>query len=123
MVCGAAGREHLVTFGFPRERIFIGYGAVKNRMFAEKAEQHRATKNTRRGQRPFFLDCCRLIEDRKNLRRLILAYKAYRDLAGETAWDLVICGDGADRNLVESTVSQEGASGVQLPGNSPMTSE
>ena len=116
LVGGATGREYLVTFGFPRERIFIGYATVKNAMFAEKAEQHRATNNTRRGQRPFFLDCCRLIEERKNLRRLILAYKAHRDLAGETAWDLVICGDGADRNLVESTVSQEGVSGVQLPG-------
>ena len=43
--------------------------------------------------RHYFLSTCRFVQE-KNLHRLLIAYAAYRSVAGLRAWHLVLVGDG-----------------------------
>lgn len=110
LVSGGAAGEYLVALGMPRERIFRQYGAVDNDFFREQAAAVRTP-----GGEGYFLACCRLIEGRKNIRRLLLAYAEYRRRSA-APWGLVICGDGQDRGMYEELVRREGIEGVRLAG-------
>lgn len=110
LVSGAAASEYLVTLGLPRERIFRHYGAVDNDYFRQHAGARR-----RAGGRGTFLACSRMIESRKNLRRLLEAYAAYRHTSSDP-WELVLCGDGPDRSAYEEFVRQERIGGVSFVG-------
>lgn len=110
LVSGVAAGEYLVALGMPRERIFRQYGAVDNEFFREQAAAVR-----RPGGEGYFLVCCRLIEGRKNIRRLLRAYAEYRGRLA-APWGLVICGDGPDRGMYEELVRREGIDGVRLAG-------
>ena len=49
---------------------------------------------------PYFLAPCRFIPE-KNLPRLLEAHARYRSGAGDTAWPLVLVGEGPGRQLLE----------------------
>ena len=94
LVGGSAQRDYLLQLGMRSDRIFLGYDAVDNSYFADKAAAIRkegkpnvvsksdaehsafAIPNS-----PFFLSSARFVE-KKNLFRLIEAYAEYRKLRG-----------------------------------------
>jgi glycosyltransferase involved in cell wall biosynthesis len=114
LVAGAPAGEYLVQLGLPRERIFRHYSAVDNAYFEREAARHRRESVATASVLPehFFLASCRLIERRKNIKRLLAAHAAYREQVGSSAWELVICGDGEDRAMLESSAG----AGVRFEG-------
>lgn len=111
LVSGGASGEWLVSLGMRRERVFRQYGCVDNAFFAE-----RAARCTREASSPFFVASCRLIEARKNLKGLLASYASYRDILGEDAWELVVCGDGEDREEIVGFARERGIEGVRFVG-------
>jgi glycosyltransferase involved in cell wall biosynthesis len=104
-VGGRPHAEYLARLGMPKERIFLGYDAVDNSYFADKAAEIRSQELEIRKQyglpEKYFLASARFVE-KKNLPRLIEAYAHYRTLAEKKEigkrkikiWDLVLLGDG-----------------------------
>jgi len=107
LVGGDPHFRYINSLGMASDRIFLGYDAVDNEYFFEGAEAARAESERWRKElnlpTRFFLACSRFIRI-KNLDRLIDAYSAYRALAGRQAWDLVLLGDGPERNALEAKV-------------------
>lgn len=95
-VGGAPHVAYLGTLGMSKSRICTGCDVVDNAFFAAAAETALQDK-TARGRlslpRPYFLASGRFVE-KKNLPLLLHAYADYRKDAGDSAWDLVLIGDG-----------------------------
>lgn len=122
LVGGNAHREYLVQLGMAAEQIFLGYDVVDNAYFAQGvaiARRHPLAARQRCPaipQNPYFLAVTRLIP-RKNVARLIRAYATYYQHIGPEAWDLVICGSGAEASALQALVRSEGLEGrVHFPG-------
>lgn len=117
LVSGSAAGEFLIAMGLPRSGVFRHYGAVDNDFFGDQARRARERRiEPRLGMPPkYFLVCSRLIESRKNLRSLLLAYERYRAAAADP-WALVLCGDGPDRSRYEQLVRERQIDGVCLEG-------
>lgn len=123
LVGGELHRNYLIELGFPRERIFLGYDAVDNDYFAQRAEAARldpvAAKLRQPGipSQPYFLVVTRLLK-RKNVYRLVEAFAAYRQQIGnDKAWDLVICGSGEEEPSIRNLILEKGLNDcVHLPG-------
>ena len=142
-VGGSPHKDYMVKLGMPPERTFLGYDAVDNGYFGEKAEKLKAEILKKEGRRKyglpenFFLASARFIE-KKNLPRLIQAYARYREKAEKlktetlkseisacqnvsvsdfTPWPLVLLGDGPLRSdlcrLISDLSLQDS---VLLPG-------
>ncbi|QFS50327.1 glycosyltransferase [Nostoc sphaeroides] len=123
LVGGKLHRDYLIKLGFPHERVFLGYDAVDNDYFTQRAEIARLDPDKARHRqpkipaKPYFIVVTRLIK-RKNVYQLVEAFAAYRQQIGDVqAWDLVICGSGEEelsiRNLI---VEQKLSDCVHLPG-------
>lgn len=122
IVGGKLHQDYLIRLGFPRDRIFFGYDVVDNDYFslgAEAARQNPTGVRQRQPNipdKPYFIVLTRLIQ-RKNVYRLIEAFAAYRQKVGEDAWDLVICGSGAEEtNLRTLIINQKLNNYIHLPG-------
>jgi 1,2-diacylglycerol 3-alpha-glucosyltransferase len=101
LVGGKSHKQYLVKLGMPAEAIFLGYDVVGNAAYHPKL-----IKGCDRPiQKPYFLSINRFIP-KKNLAFLISAYAAYRRVAGDRAWDLVLCGDGELRSELEAQIKQ-----------------
>jgi len=118
---GNPQKNYLVKLGMPAERIFLGYDAVDNRYFADKAAEignrKLEIKNQFKLPENYFLASARFVE-KKNLPRLLQAFARYRKLAGKSAiWNLVLLGDGALRETLEHQISTLNLHNhVQMPG-------
>lgn len=88
---------YLHRLGIPRDNTFLGYDVVDNDYFAEGASTARQNASALRQSlglpEKYFLCICRFVGE-KNLPTLLDAYAAYRRAAGDTAWKLVLAGDG-----------------------------
>jgi glycosyltransferase involved in cell wall biosynthesis len=119
VVGGPRHREYLVDLGMHRDRIALGYNAVDNAYYAARAEAARRDPYGRRGlpRSPYFLAVNRFVPE-KNLARLVQAFARYREAAPtETAWDLVLCGDGPSSAMIDEVVSASGCqSSIHRPG-------
>ncbi len=123
LVGGKLHRDYLIELGFPGKRIFIGYDAVDNDYFMQRAEAARldpVAARLRQPQipsQPYFLVVTRLLK-RKNVYRLVEAFAAYRQQIGNNkAWGLVICGSGEEEFSIRNLILEKGLSGcVHLPG-------
>lgn len=95
---GTRSADYFIALGMPKERVVVGYDAVDNSYFAAAAAAARGKESEVRAAlrlpKQYFVASCRFIE-KKNLSRLLEAYAQYHRVAGETAWKLVIVGDGA----------------------------
>ena len=124
---GNPQKNYLMKLGMPPARIFLGYDAVDNHYFENEVAE---VRNQKLGVRKkfnlpenYFLASARFIE-KKNLPRLIEAYARYRELAHSTLdtrhstlWSLVLLGDGALRETLNSQLSTLNLqSFVQMPG-------
>jgi glycosyltransferase involved in cell wall biosynthesis len=119
LVGGPRHRQYLVELGLPADRIALGYNAVDNAYYAALAAAERCT-GSRRPEVPahrYFLSVARFVPE-KNLCRLVRAFGRYRDrVPAETAWDLVLCGDGPGADEVELSIRSCGHAGsIHRPG-------
>lgn len=120
LVGGQPQENYVKNLGFEERRIFRGYNVVDNDFFAERTAAARQDPNALRERlglpARYFLASNRFIE-KKNLARLVEAYRLYRVNAGEDAWHLVLMGDGPSRAEIESQVWSAGLSDcVHFPG-------
>lgn len=120
LVGGQPQENYVKSLGLEPSRIFRGYNVVDNDFFAERTTALRRDSNALRQQLGlpdrYFLASNRFIE-KKNLARLVEAYRLYRFMAGEDAWHLVLMGDGPLRAEIESQVLSAGLSEcVHFPG-------
>jgi glycosyltransferase involved in cell wall biosynthesis len=117
LVGGRPHKKYAVSLGIPPDRVFVGYDVVDNDHFAQGAAAARAREAQLRQELrlplPYFLTVCRFIE-KKNLVRLLSAYRLYRHLHPQNLWDLVLCGSGP----LEVTLKEIAADlpGVHFPG-------
>lgn len=121
---GESHKRYLVQLGMPEERIACGYNVVDNAFFAErplsagrggeKADKQKALDagclelDSGLPMGPYLLASNRFVE-RKNLGRLLEAYKIFQDSALQIqgaekrcVWPLVLLGDGELRRQLEA---------------------
>ncbi|MCK4375944.1 MAG: glycosyltransferase family 4 protein [Candidatus Brocadiae bacterium] len=102
--------------GIPPDKVWLGYDAVDNGYFAREAAAVRAEPERWRSElslpERFFLTCCRFV-GKKNLPRLMRAYRSYRERS-ERPWDLVMCGDGPLADDLRARAG--GLAGIHWPG-------
>lgn len=112
LVGGQPQKRYLLRLGMPAERIFTGYNVVGNATF--HPDRIRSLPNP--VGKPFFLSVNRFVP-KKNLLRLLTAYADYCKQAGDEAWHLVLCGDGAQRSEIEQKIKALNlTTQVHLPG-------
>ena len=112
LVGGQPHKRYLTKLGMPEEAIFVGYDVVGNNIFHPDKIKHLFKPI----DRPFFLTINRFIK-KKNLPFIINSYAKYRQKAGESAWDLVLCGDGEMRIQLQQQISNLNLQEVvHLPG-------
>jgi glycosyltransferase involved in cell wall biosynthesis len=115
LVGGDAHAAYAAELGLPRDRIFKGYDAVDNAHFAREAQYAREHEAEVRAAfpkmpaRPFFMAAFRLMA-RKNALALLDAYVQYRQQCPHDPWDLVICGNGEQRDALVQVIQSHGLS-------------
>ena len=123
LVAGSPQVVYLNGLGMPRERIFTGYDVVDNDYFARGAAQARANSAAVRTQLalpPRYFLCVSRLAAEKNLPRVMRAFREYRQLAGDSAWSLVIVGEGPEQAAIKSIAEGPGLEGkVLLAGYRP----
>lgn len=115
--------DYLKHLGFAAQKIFMGYDIVDNDYFASQSKVAQASPEKTRlkhleiPKNSYFIAVTRLIP-RKNISRLIDAYKQYREIIGdETAWDLAICGSGVEELSIRAKIHQHHLDKVvHMPG-------
>jgi 1,2-diacylglycerol 3-alpha-glucosyltransferase len=112
LVGGQPQKRYLMQLGMPENAIFCGYNIVGNEAFHPDHIQHLPSPH----DRPYFLAINRFVT-KKNLPALINAYSTYHQLAGDRAWDLILCGDGHHRTQLEQQILDLNLTAhVHLPG-------
>ena len=112
LVGGQPHKRYLIKLGMPADAIFFGYDVVGNDVLhADKIKSLSSPF-----EKPYFLAINRFVS-KKNLLFLISSYAAYRQVAGEKAWDLVLCGDAQQRPQMEQQITELALKDVvHLPG-------
>jgi glycosyltransferase involved in cell wall biosynthesis len=109
---GSRPIQYLRRLGFPETAVFPGYDVVDNAHFHRFQPRDEAGPAARRS----LLVCCRFVPV-KNLPRLLGAYARYRQAAGSPAWELVIAGDGPEREKLSGLITALHLNGsVRLAG-------
>jgi len=117
LVGGTRQRQYLLGLGFPTDRIFAGYDCVDNEHFnalSDLARRERVARVAALGlpERYFFV-CTRFLP-RKNVQRLLIAYRDYRDRGGQ--WGLVVAGSGVDEESLKALALEHALDDVRWPG-------
>ncbi len=119
LVGGPRHRDYLAKLGMPPDRVALGYNAVDNAAFADRARLARLRPDFRSGlpSKPYFVAVNRFVPE-KNLVGLVEAYARYRQSCREsTAWDLVLCGGGPGADPVDRAIRSSGfAASIHRPG-------
>jgi len=119
LVGGPSHQDYLAALGMPRERIAFGYNAVDNVAYSARAQAARRSTepHPELPNAPYFLSVCRFAPE-KNVVGLVEAYADYRRRdQDETAWDLVLCGDGPEAPRIDLAIQNSGfASSIHRPG-------
>ncbi|MEH1827702.1 MAG: glycosyltransferase family 4 protein [Nostoc sp.] len=112
LVGGKPHKRYLCKLGMPIKATFIGYDVVGNDAFHPK----RIKSLPRPLTKSYFLAVNRFIP-KKNLSFLISSYAIYRQIMGDDAWDLVICGEGQMRlNIEQQILEVDLKKHIHLPG-------
>lgn len=111
--------EYARQLGLPRAAIFTGYDAVDNDYFRAGADQARAEGEALRSRlrlpARYVLTSSRFVRV-KNIDGLLKGYARYRAVSPEPR-DLVICGDGEERDYLHRLARLLGIAGsVHWPG-------
>ncbi|MBD2343428.1 glycosyltransferase [Anabaena subtropica] len=118
-VAGANAALYLNKLGFPLHNIWRGYDVVNNHHFALESERIKGFTPEQRDHfgvpKKFFLYVGRFSPE-KNLLRLLLAYKLYRQQLGQEAWSLVMVGGGPQEAKLRAQAQQLNLLDVIWPG-------
>jgi 1,2-diacylglycerol 3-alpha-glucosyltransferase len=111
----SAGKPHkryLLDLGIQSDAIFFPYDVIGNSQFYPDT-----IKNLPKLiDKPYFLAINRFVPQ-KNILFLLAAYTNYRQIVGDRAWDLVLCGDGELRSRIEQQLIESHLQdSVHLPG-------
>jgi len=117
---GSRHRDYLLELGVGRDCIFLGYDAVDNDYFRQKAEEVRGQRSEVRKEYGlpgnYFLASARFLPT-KNLVILLRAYADYVRRSSAPGWDLVLLGDGPLRSQLLTECERLRITGkVHLPG-------
>jgi glycosyltransferase involved in cell wall biosynthesis len=99
LVGGKPQKRYLMKLGRSEDSIFLGYNIVDNDVF----HPTKISSLPCSLRKPYFLAINRFIP-KKNLPFLIDAYAAYRCTLGDSAWDLVLCGDGDLQHQIDRQI-------------------
>jgi 1,2-diacylglycerol 3-alpha-glucosyltransferase len=103
VVGGKRAAAYLKRLGIPEKRIAYGYDVVDNQYFSTQvAECRKVAAGSKRP--PYFLFVGRLAPE-KNISTLIRAYASY--LRGGGLWNLLIVGEGPDRDRLHEQASEQ----------------
>jgi 1,2-diacylglycerol 3-alpha-glucosyltransferase len=111
LVAGEAHADYIAKLGMPINRIFKGYDAVDNEHFSKAAGEARENEIMIRHRypmmpnRPYFIAAFRLLP-RKNAINLLAAYEEYLRIKKSDAWDLVICGNGEQKEELLAIIKE-----------------
>lgn len=112
--------SHALTyqhFGIPAQHIFYGVDVVDNQQFASRAAAYQANghRQVNGFELPprYFLGAGRQVE-KKNWITLLDAYRAYRQMCPGQPWDLLLVGDGPERERLQQSVARHGDVGVHF---------
>ncbi len=112
LVGGSPHARYLIKLGMSPKAIFPGYDVVENKTF----DPSQIRTLPLHLKRPYFLSINRFVL-KKNLPRVLQAYTAYRQIVGNRAWDLVLCGDGPLKPQIQSHIIEHSLQEqVHLPG-------
>lgn len=112
LVAGKPHQDYLLNLGIKPNGIFFPFDVVGNEEFHPTKIRHLPQPLNK----PYFLAINRFVPQ-KNIPFLISAYSNYRQLVGNRAWDLVLCGDGELRSQIEQQIAEnELQDSVHLPG-------
>ena len=114
LVGGRSHRPYLATLGIPDEYIWEKGNVVDGKYFACKVAEARGCTDRSGPSEASFLFVGRLSPE-KNLLRLLEAYREYR-LARSGGWDLVMVGDGPQREDLQRRAQHMGLKGVRWLG-------
>lgn len=119
LVGGSPQVSYAMNLGISADQVFVGYDAVDNDFWANRAASVRSQADNWRNRlglpHDFFLTACRLIP-KKNVAGLLRAYALYAH-QNQPVWPLVIAGDGRLRSdLQQLTVALNVAEQVRFVG-------
>lgn len=103
LVGGLSHKRYLESLGVNADAIWMGYDVVENDIFSVAHRNASRDPNIR----PFFLTVSQLVP-KKNLSTLIHSYADYKKMAKDSAWDLVICGEGPLRHTLTADINHFG---------------
>ena len=119
-VAGTLQQAYAIELGIPTDMVFTGYDVVDNDYFAVNADAVRrlGEDERRRLELPqHYLLCCARLVEKKNLLRLIEAYRVFLDQTDTPNWHLVIVGPGPMETEIRSLIEMRGLFDlVQLRG-------
>jgi glycosyltransferase involved in cell wall biosynthesis len=97
LVAGQPQKRYFATLGIPEEKIFLGYDAVDNNYFANRAHEIRSNEPEIRLRyrlpEHYFLSLGRFVE-KKNLSTLIRAFRRFLERSTFKKTHLVLVGSG-----------------------------
>jgi len=103
LVGGNPQKRYIRSFGFPEEKIFLGYDAVDNEYFSARADEVRANADEIRSRfdlpRNYFLNLGRFVF-KKNLATLIHAYRLFLNTNPTAKTHLVLVGSGEEESAL-----------------------
>ena len=103
LVAGTAHGAYVQELGIKAEQVFSGFDVVDNAYFISSTDSVRSSCSRFAAVtgliKPFFLTVSRFIPE-KNLQSLIEAFSRYRVGTGADGWDLVLVGDGVERQIL-----------------------
>ena len=112
VVGGKPHQRYLQNLGMTPSSIAGGYDVVNNQVF--HPERIRVLSSPL--NQPYFLTINRFVA-KKNIPFILEAYAEYRHQLGDSAWNLVLCGDGELRSQIEAQITQLNLNAhVHLPG-------
>jgi 1,2-diacylglycerol 3-alpha-glucosyltransferase len=120
LVSGSRHRDYMSELGVSPDSVFTGYGAIDNEHFRAGADAARRAQAQLRASRSlperYFMACSRFSE-KKNLFRLLQAYRQYRERCASPPWPLLIIGEGELKEQLLAVRDQLGLQDqVQFPG-------
>lgn len=125
LVGGYPHAKYLSNLGMQRDKIFMGYDVVDNAYFENHSRRVRAAADPwlrRLGLSSNYLLCSARFIQKKNLIRLLKAYRIFLDSSkiescSSPLPNLVILGDGPQRSEIEASIEDLSLVGcVHLPG-------